>query len=81
MTVDQIDLGRNNSIVSIRTLPVPNTAIAMASTEGTIRLVVEVSKATPYLCMRIRIPQSFKKAAPRKFCWKEFPPRGVRYDI
>ena len=38
-TVSHVDLGKGHSIVNIRTLPAPNTTVAMASTEGTLRYV------------------------------------------
>ncbi|XP_065056513.1 WD repeat-containing protein 81-like isoform X2 [Rhopilema esculentum] len=37
-TLSTVDLGKNSSITSIRTLPVPNVTVAMATNEGTIRL-------------------------------------------
>jgi len=37
-TISQLDLGKSHSIVSIRTLPAPSTTVALASSEGTLRL-------------------------------------------
>eukprot|EP00794_Sanderia_malayensis_P020325 gene20325-22324_t len=36
--VNQVELNKNSSVLSLRTLPVPHTTVAMATTEGTIKM-------------------------------------------